>query len=353
MAPRRIGIATGGGDCPGLNAVLRAAAVRCHTLGIELLGIESGFDGLLGVGDARVLPLTVEATADLLDRGGTALGTTSRGNPLRWRDGAGAFVDRGDEVVASARTRGIEVVISVGGDGTQRISAELHRRGLPMVGVPKTIDNDLACTFESLGFPTAVQIVTDALDRLRTTAEAHHRVIIVEVMGRDAGWIALEAGIAGGADAIIVPEVPHDGAALAAAVAARLARPRPHAIVVVAEGARRPVRDASASPGAAVAVARGLAAALPHAELRVTTLGHLQRGGTPTAADRLLASRCGVEAVDLAARGEVGVLLTWQPPDIVAVPLEPDAIVTRGVDPDSQLVRHARELGISFGDTGP
>jgi 6-phosphofructokinase 1 len=361
--PRKLAISTGGGDCPGLNAVIRAVVLRAHGLGIEVLGVEDGLNGLLSGTGCTVRPLTPADVAGLLPRGGTILGTTNRSSPFAFREPDGTVRDRGDEVLARARELGVDLLINVGGDGSQAISLELLRRGLPVIGVPKTIDNDLDATVETFGFGTAVQVVTDALDRLRTTAESHDRIMLLEVMGRHAGWIALHSGIAGGADVILIPELPYEPAHVARDLRRVLGGGRHFALIVVAEGvaprggelSHRTVAagrhgQAQILGGAGQVAAEQIAPLLPDMELRVTTLGHIQRGGTPTAYDRLLASRLGVEAVEAAVRGERGVLVSSQPPNITTVPLELAVQKTRSVDPAGQLVRHARGLGVSFGD---
>lgn len=362
--PRKLAIATGGGDCPGLNAVIRAVVLRAHAAGLEVVGIEDGLNGLLEGTGATVRALTPADVSGILSRGGTILGTTNRGSPFSWRDGPGGPArDRGDEVLARAAELGIDLLINVGGDGSQAISLELARRGMWVIGVPKTIDNDLDATVETFGFGTAVQVVTDALDRLRTTAESHDRTMILEVMGRHAGWIALHAGIAGGADVILIPELPYRPEHVARDLKRRLGDGRHFALVVVAEGSVRvggelTQKTVSAGGlgskqilgGAGQRVAEEIAGLVPETELRVTALGHIQRGGTPTAYDRLLASRLGVEAVEAALRGERTVLVSSQPPDIKTVPLELAVEKMRAVDPQGQLVAHARGLGISFGD---
>ncbi|WAS93466.1 6-phosphofructokinase [Nannocystis punicea] len=361
--PRKLAIATGGGDCPGLNAVIRAVVLRAHAAGIEVLGVEDGLNGLLEGTGATVRALTPIEVAPILGRGGTILGTTNRCSPFAWRDPGGLPRDRGDELLARAQALGIDLLINVGGDGSQAISLELARRGMAVIGVPKTIDNDLDATVETFGFGTAVQVVTDALDRLRTTAESHDRTMILEVMGRHAGWIALHSGIAGGADVVLIPELPYAPAHVARDLQRTLASGRHFALVVVAEGCacvggevtQRPVASGRLGPstilgGAGQRVAEEIAAIVPELELRVTALGHIQRGGTPTAYDRLLASRLGVEAVEAALRGERCVLVSSQPPDIKTVPLELAVKKMRAVDPHGQLVAHARGLGISFGD---
>ena len=365
--PRRIGIATGGGDCPGLNAVIRAVVLRATAVGIEVVGIEDGFGGLLSGTGMGVRVLTPAEVSPLLDRGGTILGTTNRGDPFAFPGPDGEPVDRSAELISRARELGLELVITVGGDGTQRIAYGLDQLGLPVIGVPKTIDNDLAATVETFGFGTAVQVVVDSLDRLRTTAESHDRTMLLEVMGRDAGWIALHAGIAGGADVILLPELPYVPERVAEALRRRVEKGYSFALIVVAEGASavgesvatKQVagaiggRQAPLLGGAAHRAASQIATLLPDHEYRVTVLGHVQRGGTPTAYDRLLASRLGVAAVDAALRGEHGVLVASFPPEIRTVPLADAAQRVRRVDPKGQLVAHARGLGIDFGDNPP
>lgn len=365
--PRRIGITTGGGDCPGLNAVIRAVVLRASLEGIEVVGIEDGFGGLMTGTGSGVRTLTPREVLPLLDRGGTILGTTNRGDPFSYPGPGGTRVDRSAEVVARARELGLDLVITVGGDGTQRIAYDFDALGLPVIGVPKTIDNDLAATVETFGFGTAVQVVVDALDRLRTTAESHDRIMLLEVMGRDAGWIALHSGIAGGADVVLLPELPYSAQCVAAALRERIRRGHHFSLIVVAEGASAigeevatkaaagtlGGRQAPLLGGAGHRAASQIAALLPDLEYRVTVLGHIQRGGTPTAYDRLLASRLGVAAVEAALRGEHGVLVASFPPDIRTVPLADAVNRVRCVDPEGQLVAHARGLGIEFGDRPP
>lgn len=365
--PRRIGITTGGGDCPGLNAVIRAVVLRASLEGIEVVGIEDGFGGLMSGTGSGVRTLTPREVLPLLDRGGTILGTTNRGDPFSYPGPGGTRVDRSAEVVARARELGLDLVITVGGDGTQRIAFDFDALGLPVIGVPKTIDNDLAATVETFGFGTAVQVVVDALDRLRTTAESHDRIMLLEVMGRDAGWIALHSGIAGGADVVLLPELPYSAEHVAAALRGRIRRGHHFSLIVVAEGASAigeavatkeaagtlGGRQAPLLGGAGHRAASQIAALLPDLEYRVTVLGHIQRGGTPTAYDRLLASRLGVAAVEAALRGEHGVLVASFPPDVRTVPLADAVNRVRCVDPEGQLVAHARGLGIEFGDRAP
>jgi len=355
---QRLAINTGGGDCPGLNAVIRAVVLHAHARGIEVLGIEDGLDGLLPNKPATVRRLTPAEVWPLLPQGGTILGTNNRGDPFAYKNAAGESQDLSAALLGRARELGIDLLISVGGDGSQSIALRLQELGLPVIGVPKTIDNDLDATVETFGFGTAVQVATDALDRLRTTAESHDRIMVLEVMGRDAGWIALHSGMAGGADVILLPELPHDPALVARDLRHALAGGRRFALIVVAEGAQSRAehdgspraRNARIAGGAAQRAADAIAAALPEVELRVTVLGHVQRGGTPTAHDRLLATRLGVEAVEAALRGESGVLVSSQPPLIRTVPLAQAVQKVRRVDPDAQILAHARALGVSFGD---
>jgi 6-phosphofructokinase 1 len=363
MAFQRIGVLTGGGDCPGLNAVLRAIVLRGEQLGLEVLGIEDGFDGLLPETEGRARVLRRKDVMPILDRGGTILGTTNRGNPFAYPAADGKLVDRSHEVMEAVRELEIDALVVIGGDGSQRIAIEFDKRGLPVIGVPKTIDNDLAATYVTFGFASAVQVVSNALDRLRTTAESHERIMVLEVMGRDTGWIALHSGIAGGAHVILIPEIPWDPSAVVAALRERAVRGAGYGLVVVAEGAapigekppRKQVSGASAGHapilgGAGLRAAELLAGQLPEMEFRVTVLGHLQRGGTPTAEDRILATRLGVAAADAAASGRHGVLVSWRPPDVELVPLANAVAQPKLVDPSSQIVAHARHVGICLGN---
>ncbi len=358
MKIRRLAINTGGGDCPGLNAVIRAVVLHASRHGVEVLGVEGGFDGLLPNKPAKVRRLSCAEVWPVLPRGGTILGTTNRGDPFAYKDGQGRPHDLSAALLERVRELGIDLLISVGGDGSQAIALKLHALGLPVIGVPKTIDNDLEATVETFGFGTAVQIATDALDRLRTTAESHDRIMLLEVMGRDAGWIALHAGVAGGADVVLIPEIPHDPELVASHLRRVLAGARRFALIVVAEGARAAdesdgsprLRGARIAGGAAQRAAEEIAAGLTEVDLRVTVLGHVQRGGTPTAHDRLLATRLGVEAVEAALRGESGVLVSSQPPDIRTVPLAEACSRVRRIDPASQVGAHAGGRATSWGD---
>ncbi|PLX90199.1 MAG: 6-phosphofructokinase [Desulfuromonas sp.] len=360
--PKTIAILTGGGDCPGLNAVIRAV-VRTAILryGWRVLGIEDGFDGL--VGEPRWRELTLDAVRGILPRGGTILGTSNRGNPLAYPvvdGGETRLVDVSAEVVGNFRRLGAEALITVGGDGSLKIARALQERGIPMVGVPKTIDNDLRGTDVTFGYNTAVGIVTEALDRLHTTAESHHRVMVLEVMGRDAGWIALESGLAGSADVILIPEIPFDFGEICRAIDQRRERGSRFSIVVVAEGAfpcdGQKVTQVSAEENLGVERLGGIGARVAaevenrlDVETRVVVLGHVQRGGTPSPFDRILGSRFGVKAVELVAAGEFGQMVSLAGRSVVAVDIGTAVDALNRVDPQGDLVNAAEALGISLG----
>jgi phosphofructokinase-like protein len=351
---KRIGILTGGGDCPGLNAVIRAAVrtlVREH--GIEAVGIQFGFEGLL---KKSVVPLTLESIRGILPKGGTLLRTTNRGNPFEFPAGDGRTEDRSAEVLANIRELGLDGIIAIGGDGTLKIAERLCEMGVPMVAVPKTIDNDLAATDYTFGFQTAVAVATEAVDRLHTTAESHDRVMILEVMGRNAGWIALYAGLAGGADIILLPEIPYDPRAIVDLIEERQEEGRKFDIMVVAEGAMRVGGEETYLDKATRrlgGVAYQVAADIQNhieLEIRVTVLGHIQRGGSPIAYDRILASRYGAEAANLVARDHYGQMVALRGDHIVSVPIAEAVSRPKNVDPEGELVKAALGLGISFGD---
>ncbi len=362
MAHRRVrlGLLTGGGDCPGLNAAIRAVVKAAEeTRRCEVLGVEYAFGGLV---ERRTRPLTYEAVRGIQARGGTILGTTNRGDPFRWVDADGSERDVSGRVIENARALGIEALVVIGGDGTLDIARRLDELGLPVIGIPKTIDGDVMATDATIGFDTARSICTEAIDRLETTAESHDRVMVLEVMGRTTGWLALESGLAGAADAILVPEIPYQPDSLARAVALRRRRGRTHGVVVVAEGAAPRGEAPPASPrasgagevrlgGAGRVAADAIAARLP-VEVRVTTLGHLQRGGVPSAADRLLAVRFGTTAARLALEGARSRLVALRGVEVVDVPL---ALVAgrRRVDPAGETMRAARAVGARFGDEAP
>jgi phosphofructokinase-like protein len=358
----RIGISTGGGDCPGLNAVIRAVVRAAQPFpDCEVIGIQDGLEGLIR-GDG-LTKLTLTSVHDILARGGTILGTTNRGNPFRYavRTPAGVVEqDVSDKVLENARAAGIDVIIFVGGDGTQEIAARLATRGLRVIGVPKTIDNDLLATDVTFGFDTAVGVATEALDRLRTTAESHDRTMLLEVMGRHAGWIALQAGLAGGADVIVIPEIPYDVAAIHARLEERRLQGHHFHLVVVSEGAvprggtvsliaEQTAGKVARLGGAADRLLLGLLE-LGDYEARVTVLGHLQRGGTPTACDRVLGTRFGVRALQLAMAGASERMVCLRGTEVMDVPIADAVGHQRTVDPAGELVRTARAIGVCMGD---
>jgi 6-phosphofructokinase 1 len=358
-----LGILTGGGDCPGLNAVIRAATLALTRVGARVTGIERGFHGLMR---NHMRPLTPADVAGILEVGGTVLGTHNRADPFHDAEHGGA--DRSEDALAHARARGLDAVLAIGGDGTMDIAARLHARGLPVIGVPKTIDNDLPHTERTFGFDSAVAVVAEAIGRLRTTARSHDRVMIVETMGRYAGWIALEAGLAGGADAILIPELPFVPEALVqwcrAREAAAAQAPAGRAggtVICVAEGTTEAGGtlsvahrvEGSPDPLRLGGVAERVRAMLQPAlacEVRTTLLGHVQRGGTPTAFDRVLATRFGVAAAELAAQGRFGYMVALQADACVAVPLQEVAGHTRRVPANHPLLQAARQMGVCLGD---
>jgi len=357
---RKIGVVTGGGDCPGLNAVIRAIVLSAINRGWEVYGIERGFEGLLH--RDHVHPLTLQNVRGIIHTGGTILGTTNRGNPLELNvveDGETKHVDVSDKIVEQFHDLGLESLIVIGGDGTLTIADSLAQKGLPVIGVPKTIDNDLMATEMTFGFSTAVTTATDAIDKLHATASSHERVMIVEVMGRYAGWIALYSGVAGGADVILLPEIPYQLESIAKKLHDRWRRKRNFAIVVAAEGARPEggemifkAHEEGREPrlgGIAEHLADDLHK-LTGYETRSLVLGHLQRGGQPTPADRLLATRFGAAAVRAIESGEKNVMVAFLASTIITVPLA-EAISKRKLVPrEYDVIQSARDLGMSFGD---
>ena len=358
----RIAISTGGGDAPGLNAVIRAAVLSAVNRGWEVLGIKRGYAGLMG--EDEVIPLTKESVRGIAHLGGTILRTTNRGNPFCYPtkrpDGTLVDVDRSDELISSAKRLGIDAIISIGGDGSLAIAKKLCDKGMKIVGVPKTIDNDVSGTITSFGFDTAVNTALEAIDRLHTTAESHDRVLVLEVMGRDSGFIALHSGLAGTADVILIPEIPYDLHRVCEKIMSRDRAGRHFSIVVVAEGAFPKGGTVSligeSLPGQARRLG-GLCEPLAREiqqmtgkEARSLVLGHLQRGGVPTGYDRLLVSRFGGAAVRAIAAQKWGNMVALQSPHIVCIPIEDALRQPKRVDPNHDVVLTARATGISFGD---
>ncbi|HTS16588.1 MAG TPA: ATP-dependent 6-phosphofructokinase [Verrucomicrobiae bacterium] len=365
---KRIAINTGGGDAPGLNAVIHASVYAARNRGWEIFGIHDGLEGLLepqNYPDGGLTKLTRRVVRDIAHLGGTILGTTNRGNPFKMRvpqtDGSAKEIDRSDEVLRRFREHQLDALISVGGDGTLAIARELNEKGLRVIGVPKTIDNDLESTAVTFGFDSAVSFATECIDRLHFTAESHRRVMIVEVMGRSAGWIALYTGIAGRADAILIPEIPYDITKVAAHVKRKTAnRSRQYSIVIVAEGAK-PVgggvtlREAATAGhverlGGVGEIVAGQLRELTGKETRAVVLGHLLRGGQPTSIDRSLGLTFGATAVRALAEGQDSVMVAINPPKIDYVPLKVATAKLKLVAADGYGVMTARTLDISFGD---
>jgi len=363
MKIRRIGILTGGGDCPGLNAVIRAVAKPAmNDYGAEVIGIEDGFEGFVR---GRMRHLHNPDVSGILATGGTILGTSNKGDPFHFPetqpDGSVRIQDRSRQVVEHYHRWGLDAVVAVGGDGTMHIALKLLKMGLNIVGVPKTIDNDLEATDLTFGHLTAVQVATEAIDRLHTTASSHHRVMVLEVMGRYAGWIALRAGVAGGADIILIPEIPFRWEPVFEAVRRRSRRGKRFSIVCVSEGVEIPGRgrvvrhtdprrtDPRQLGGVSDYIARAITEGTGQ-ETRVTVLGHLQRGGSPTAPDRLLATRFGALACRLVAEGRFGMMAALRGQDVVAVPIEEAVSRQKLVPRDHDLIRAARSVGTCFGD---
>jgi 6-phosphofructokinase 1 len=362
MRRKKIAISTGGGDAPGLNAVIRATVLSALNRGWEVHGIRKGYGGLLG--EDEVVRLDQEAVRGITHLGGTILGTTNRGNPFEWptegENGQTRVVDRSDEVLDAFRGLGFDAMVAIGGDGSLHIAHQLAEKGLPVVGVPKTIDNDLASTQVTFGFHTAVQTASEALDKLHSTAESHERVMVVELMGRHTGWIALFAGVSATADVILIPEIPYRLDEVCRKIRERDVMGRGFSIVVAAEGARPqegdPVYVEEAKPGGAARFG-GIAERLGRQiadetgkETRSLVLGHLQRGGSPIAYDRLIALRFGAAAVRCVEEERFGAMVALDPPEVRAVPLEEAIARLKSVPLDSDVVQTARDLGISFGD---
>lgn len=359
---KRVGILTGGGDCPGLNAVIRAVVkTTCLLYSGEVYGIVDGYSGLI---EEKFKPLNLNDVSGILPRGGTILGTSNRHNPFKYalkKNREKTYVDVSDRVIKTIKKNKIDALIVVGGDGTQAIAAELFARyGLPLVGIPKTIDNDLNGTDITIGFDTALSIATSSIDKIHSTAESHHRVMVIEVMGRYAGWIALESGIAGGGDVILIPEIPFKMEKIAEKINQRAQRGKRFSLVVVAEGAKpeggepvfsREVEDPndpirlggiSNQVGNQIEDITGI-------ETRYTILGHLQRGGSPSAFDRILATRLGYQAVQAVQNGKFGNLVGIRGQEIITTPIKEAIAVPRRVRPESDYIQTARSIGTSFG----
>ncbi|HWE41969.1 MAG TPA: ATP-dependent 6-phosphofructokinase [Gemmatimonadaceae bacterium] len=358
----RIAISTGGGDAPGLNAVIRAAVLSAINRGWEVLGIKRGFAGLMG--EDEVIPLTKQSVRGIAHLGGTILRTTNHGNPFHYPrkrpDGTFGEEDRSDELIANAKALGIDAMISIGGDGSLAIAQRLCNKGVNIVGVPKTIDNDVSGTITTFGFDTAVNTALEAIDKLHTTAESHDRVMVMEVMGRDTGFIALHSGLAGTADVILIPEIPYDIEKVCEKIRSRDRNGRFFSIVVVAEGAF-PIGGTASIMGASLpgqakrvgGIAEVIAQQIAERtgkETRSLVLGHLQRGGMPTGYDRLLATRFGGAAVKAIAEQKWGHMVALQSPHIVAIPIREVLKEQKRVDPNHDVVETARATGISFGD---
>lgn len=363
--PKRVLILTGGGDCPGLNAVIRGIAKRARKeRDWEVLGSIEAFNGVLNE-PLEIVKLTRSRTAGIHVKGGTILKTTNKANPINFpvlqKDGTTKFIDRSDELVKKLKALKLDAVINIGGDGSQKISKALFDRGIPIIGVPKTIDNDLSATDVTFGFQTAVQIATDSFDKLVTTAESHHRVMIMEVMGRDAGWIALHTAIAGGAEICLIPEIPYDIKKLVKRIELRYKKNRGFVNIVIAEGAKPKEGSITASEGekgsehvrlggVAFQLSKQLKDAGCKAEIRETVLGHVQRGGSPVAYDRVLATLFGVRAFELALEKKFGRMVAFRNNTISDVTLEEATKDYNFVKKDSYLIQAAKGLGISFGD---
>ena len=362
----RVLLATAGGDCPGLNAVIRAVVKRASKeRDWEVLGSVQAFNGILWE-PSEIKVLDEHTVSGIHFQGGTILETTNKGGPFEWpvknKDGSWGAVDRSDEMIRKLQYMGVDAVINIGGDGSQQISQALYEKGLNVIGVPKTIDNDLSATDSTFGYQTAVQIATESVDKLVTTAASHNRVFVLEVMGRDAGWIALNSSVAGGAEICLIPEIPYDIDKVMERIESRFRKDRGFVIIVIAEGAHPKKGNKSTEDvgevgrgnvklsGAAARLVSELKEAGCPYDIRSTVLGHLQRGGVPLAFDRVLATQFGVKAFDMVKEGKFGEMVSYRHPHITSVPLK-DAISQHNyVGEDSDLIKNARGVGISFGD---
>ncbi len=358
----RIGVLTGGGDCPGLNAVIRAITRSGLSRGDEIFGFNDGFKGLI---ENRYISLNHESVSGILSRGGTILGTTNRDNPFKFRqiiNGREEFLDMSDVINKNYNNLNLDCLIVIGGDGSMRLANEISANtDIKIIGVPKTIDNDIVGTEMTFGFNSAVDVATDALDRLHTTAESHHRVMILEVMGRDAGWIALHAGMAGGADIILIPEIPYTLQAINKTIEERIARGKNFSLIIVAEGVKNLTGDQIIQSGIPKdifniprlgGVSNWLAKVIEDytgIESRATILGHLQRGGSPNSFDRVFATQLGAKAAELASQGRYGEMVALRDSRIISIPLT-EVRGVRLVSQENPLVKTSREIGLSFGD---
>ncbi|MCU0332381.1 MAG: ATP-dependent 6-phosphofructokinase [Ignavibacteriaceae bacterium] len=358
---RKIGILTGGGDCPGLNAVIRGVTKPAQDQGMTVFGIHDGFEGFV---EGKTTELRNEDVSGILSRGGTILGSSNKGDPFHWpveKDGKIDIADKSQNVLRNYRALDLDAVIAIGGDGTMHICNKLMEMGINMVGVPKTIDNDLDATDVTFGHDSAVYVVSMALDRLHTTASSHHRVIVVEVMGRYAGWIALHGGLAGGADVILIPEIPFSWQSIYDKIHNRELKGKRFSLVCVAEGAK-PIGGKLVTKGTDVkrtdpiqlgGIGKVVADNIEKntgRETRVTVLGHLQRGGSPTPYDRILATKFGAFAISLAANKKFGKMAALKGNEIVDVNIADAISRQKLVKPDNQAVLTAKAVGISFGD---
>jgi phosphofructokinase-like protein len=358
----KLAVLTAGGDCPGINAVIRAVVkTAVNDYGMEVVGVEDGFLGLI---DRRWRPLTYNDASGIITLGGTILGTSNKADPFRFARGAGGeepeFADVSETVIQNFESIGASTLVTIGGDGTLKIAEALSRKGMPVIGIPKTIDNDVDCTDFTFGFDSAAVTATEAIDKIHTTAQSHHRVMIIEVMGRYVGWLALYSGVAGGSDIILIPEIPFDLDVVCERVLERSRSGKRFSIVVVAEGAKteggdlvvrkvvRESKDPIRLSGIADMIAREIEERT-RLETRVTVLGHLQRGGTPTAFDRVLATRFGSEATMLASKGTTGTMVALRCRDIVNVPLEDAIGRLKSVPGDHHIIKCARSVGTIFG----
>jgi phosphofructokinase-like protein len=359
---KKIAVLTAGGDCPGINAVIRAVVkTAVNDYDMTVVGIEDGFLGLI---EGRWHDLTYNQVSGILTLGGTILGTSNKGNPFRFarnpEEEPPVFCDVSDDVVRNFERTGAETLIAIGGDGTLHISEGLSRKGIPVIGIPKTIDNDVGCTDYTFGFDSAAATATEAIDKIHTTAQSHHRVMLIEVMGRYVGWLALHSGVGGGGDIILIPELAFDLEVVCRRVVERSKKGKRFSIVVVAEGARpsggdvvvKKVVEESTDPVRLGGIADFIAAHIERRcrlETRVTVLGHLQRGGTPTVFDRVLATRFGSTAAHVAEMGRHGVMVALRCQDIITVPIADAVAKLKTVPPDHHLIRCARSVGTSFG----